>query len=169
MRRRVSLLCAPILFLAIVCAVAGTFGGTVLAHEAARWSGEPRVVLVHPMARGKWTATTIQDGIDMVAPGGWVFVFPATYAEVLNVTKGVTIDGIGGNIWPVIVAPPGTPASVIEIATTDPVTLRGLTVHVPGTERHPWRRRSGSDRGAIHGSRRESAGRCREHLDCREQ
>ena len=68
----------------------------------------------------------------MVAPGGWVFVFPATYAEVLNVTKGVTVDGIGGNIWPVIVAPPGTPASVIEIATTDPVTLRGLTVHVPG-------------------------------------
>ena len=132
MRRRISLLSARVLFLAMVCAVAGTFGVTVLAHESDRWSGEPHVVLVHPLARGKWTATTIQAGIDMVAPGGWVFVFPATYAEVLNVTKGVSIDGIGGNIWPVIVAPPGQPASVIEIATTDPVTLRGLTVHVPG-------------------------------------
>ena len=133
MRRPGSLLCAPVLLLASVCAVAGAFGSTVLANEAARRSGEPRVVLVHPRANGHGIATTIQEGIDRVASGGWVLVFPGTYAEVLNVTKGVTIDGIGGAIWPVIVAPPGTPASVIEIATTDPVTLRGLTVHVPGT------------------------------------
>jgi hypothetical protein len=133
MRRSVSLLCAPLLVLGTVCAVAGAFGSTVVAQEGARWSGERHVVLVHPRAEGKGTATTIQEGIDMVAPGGWVFVFPGTYPEVLNVTKGVTIDGIGGHIWPVIVAPPGTPASVIEIATTESVTLRGLTVHVPGT------------------------------------
>jgi hypothetical protein len=69
----------------------------------------------------------------MVAPGGRVLVLPATYPETLTVTKGVTIEAIGGRSGEVIIAPPGVPASTIEVMTTEPVVLRGLTVYVPGT------------------------------------
>jgi len=93
---------------------------------------QPQVVLVHPQARGGWMAPTIQEGIEMVAPGGRVFVLPGTYPERLTVQKGVTVQGIGGHASPVIVAPPDIPPSVIEVATSEPVVLRGLTVHVPG-------------------------------------
>jgi hypothetical protein len=94
---------------------------------------QPHVVLVHPLARGGWTAPTIQEGIEMVAPGGRVFVLPGTYPERLTVSKGVTVQGIGGPARPVIVAPPDSTPSVIEVATSEPVVLRGLTVHVPGS------------------------------------
>jgi hypothetical protein len=96
-------------------------------------TSQPHVVLVHPLARGVWTAPTIQEGIEMVAPGGRVFVLPETYPERLTVSKGVTVQGIGGPAWPVIIEPPDIPPSVIEVATSEPVVLRGLTVHVPGS------------------------------------
>ena len=61
-----------------------------------------------------------------------MLVLPGTYVETLTITKGLTLAAIGGKSGEVIISPAGTPASVIEIATTQPVTLRGLTVHVPG-------------------------------------
>lgn len=91
-----------------------------------------RTVVVNADANGRGTARTIQQGIDMVAPGGRVQVRPGTYAERLVVTKGVTIEAIGDGSGRAIVFPPGTPSSAIEIMTSQPVTLRDLTVHVPG-------------------------------------
>jgi hypothetical protein len=69
----------------------------------------------------------------MAVPGGTVLVLPGIYPETLNVTEGVTIKAIGGRSGDVIIAPPGVPVSTIEVATTEPVILRGLTVYVPGT------------------------------------
>ena len=89
-------------------------------------------VLVNPRAGGGGTARTIQEGLDMAESGGKVLVLPETYAETLTVTKGVTIEAIGGRSGDVVIAPPGVPASTIEIATNEPVILRGLTVHAPG-------------------------------------
>ena len=89
-------------------------------------------VVVNPNANGNGTARTIQQGIDMVAPGGKVLVRPGTYPESLVVTKGLTLESIGQGAGPVIIAPSGAPVSAIEITTTEPVTLRDLTVHVPG-------------------------------------
>jgi hypothetical protein len=61
-----------------------------------------------------------------------MLVLPGTYTETLTISKGLTLKGIGGASGNVIISPAGTPPSVIEITTTAPVTLRGLTVHVPG-------------------------------------
>ena len=40
-------------------------------------------VLVNPHVKGNGTATTIQEGIDMVDPGGKVMVLPGTYDEAI--------------------------------------------------------------------------------------
>jgi serine/threonine protein kinase len=82
---------------------------------------------------GTATAATIQEAIELAAPGATVSVLPGTYAEALTITKGLTIEATGVRSGVVVVAPPGTPESTIEIATSDPVTIRGLTIHVPGT------------------------------------
>jgi hypothetical protein len=103
-------------------------------------SPEPRAVmatppvLVSPRAGGGGTATagTIQKAIDIAARGATVSVLPGTYAETLTITKGLTLEATGVRSGVVVVAPSGAPESTIEIATSDPVTLRGLTVHVPG-------------------------------------
>jgi len=91
-------------------------------------------VLVKPRVGGggEATAKTIQQAIDIAARGGTVTVLPGTYAETLTITRGLTLEGTGGRSAAVVIAPPGTPESTIEIATTDPVIIRGLTVHVPG-------------------------------------
>jgi len=89
-------------------------------------------VVVNPKANGHGTARTIQEGIDMVPAGGKVLVRPGTYMERLIITKGLTIESIAGGLGPAIIAPLGTPSSVIEVLTREPVTLRDLTVHVPG-------------------------------------
>ena len=81
---------------------------------------------------GTATATTIQEAIDDVAPGGTVTLLPGTYAEALTIKKGLTLQATGERSGTVILAPSGSPESVVEIQTTEPVTLRGLTVHVPG-------------------------------------
>ena len=44
----------------------------------------------------------------------------------------MTLEATGERSGAVIVAPTGTPEAAIEIATTEPVTIRGLTVHVAG-------------------------------------
>jgi hypothetical protein len=82
--------------------------------------------------RGSASATTIQEAIDRAAPGAIVTVLPGTYAETLKVTKGLTLEAAAERSGPVILAPTGTPDSVIEVTTTEPVILRGLTLHVPG-------------------------------------
>lgn len=86
-------------------------------------------VLVNPRSNGEGTARTIQEGIEMVASGGKVLVLPGTYNEVVVIDKGLTLEAMGGESDPVIVVPTGTPFATIEIATTDPVIIRGLTVH----------------------------------------
>ena len=92
-------------------------------------------VLLNPIAgggQGSATAATIQEAIDRVASGGTVRMLPGTYNETLKITKGLTLEASGERTGPVIIAPSGTPESAIVIETNEPVTLRGLTVHVPG-------------------------------------
>jgi len=95
--------------------------------------GEGRpVVLVNPNVNGNGTATTIQEGIEMVAAGGRVMVKPGTYAEALVINKGLTLEGIDEETGPVIISTPGAPDAVILVATRDPVTIRNLTLHRSG-------------------------------------
>ena len=61
-----------------------------------------------------------------------MLVTPGVYEESLTIKKGVTLEGAGGPSGSVVIAPPGAPSSTIEIATSDPVVLRGLTVYAPG-------------------------------------
>jgi hypothetical protein len=86
------------------------------------------------LAGGSSTAATIQEAIDRAGqnPNARVLIPPGTYAETLRITKAMLIEGISPGNGTVIIAPPDTPQSVIEIATTEPVTLSGLTVRVPG-------------------------------------
>jgi len=94
------------------------------------------VVLVNPHARGNGTAQSIQEGIDMVDPGGKVMVFPATYNEAIVIDKGLTLAAVGGPRRPVIIAPPaappGAPTIAIRVATPEPVTIRHATVEITG-------------------------------------
>ncbi len=99
---------------------------------AAGGVGRP-AVLVNPQANVNGTAKTIQEGIDMVAAGGTVRVTPGTYVEAVIIDKGLTMEAIGGESEPVIVAPAGTVNAAVRVATPDPVVIRGLTVHYTGT------------------------------------
>lgn len=94
-------------------------------------SGRP-AVLVNPNVRGNGTARTIQQGIAMVAPGGKVMILPGTYEEALVIDKGLTLESVGGASGSVIVAPPTGTVTAVQVATNQPVTVRGLTVQVPG-------------------------------------
>src|SRR5438876_12025614 len=90
-------------------------------------------VLVNPHVQGNGTAKTIQEGIDMVAPGGKVMVLPGTYDEAIVIDKGLTLEAVGSGS--VIVAPPEVtnPALIaVRIDTNDPVTIRGITVQYTG-------------------------------------
>ena len=91
-------------------------------------------VLVRPKIGGGGAATTktIQEAIDLAVRGATVSVLPGTYAETLTIRRGLTLEATGGRSGQVIVAPPGSPETTIEIATTDPVTIRGITIHAPG-------------------------------------
>lgn len=93
--------------------------------------GRP-VVLVNPVSNGIGTATTIQEGIDMVAAGGRVMVLPGTYAESLVIDKGLTLEAVGGASGRVIVEPPGRPAAAVMITATSPVSIRDVTVMFGG-------------------------------------
>lgn len=100
---------------------------------AAGGVGRPSV-LVNPSANDNGTAKTIQEGIDMVAEGGAVLVLPGTYEEALVIDKGLTLEAVGGESGPVVIAPPGAPAIAVEIATSEPVTIRDVAVHFSGTD-----------------------------------
>jgi tRNA A-37 threonylcarbamoyl transferase component Bud32 len=91
-------------------------------------------VLVKPKIGGGGTATTrtIQQAIDLAARGATVSVLPGTYPEALVIKRGLTLEATGERSGPVLIAPPGTPETAIEIATFDPVIIRGLTVHASG-------------------------------------
>jgi hypothetical protein len=93
----------------------------------------PRV-LVKPKIGGGGTATTrtIQEAIDLAVRGATVTVLPGTYAESLIITRGLTLEATGERSGDVVVAPPDAPETTIEIATTEPVIIRGLTVHASG-------------------------------------
>jgi hypothetical protein len=90
-------------------------------------------VLVSPQigGGGSATATTIQEAIDMAARGATVSLLPGTYAETLVIRRGLTLRATGERTGPAVLAPATTEAA-IEIATTEPVTITGLTVHTIG-------------------------------------
>lgn len=97
-------------------------------HFAAGGVGRASV-LVNPNSSDAGTAKTIQEGIDRVASGGKVLVLPGRYEEALVIDKGLTLEALGGEGGPVVVAPTETPFAAIEIATREAVIIRGLTVH----------------------------------------
>src|SRR5207247_7187355 len=68
----------------------------------------------------------------MVADGGKVMVVRGTYNEAILIDKGLTLEAVGGESGPVVVAPLGTVNAAIQVATPDPVTIRGLTVQFTG-------------------------------------
>jgi hypothetical protein len=81
---------------------------------------------------GTGTAATIQEAIEKVGVGGTVTVLPGTYAESLKITKGVTLQATGERSGAAILAPPDKPEIAIEILTSEPVIIRGFTIHVTG-------------------------------------
>jgi hypothetical protein len=100
---------------------------------AAGGIGRPSV-LVNPNADDNGSAKTIQEGIDMVAEGGTVMVLPGTYNEALVINKALTLEGIGGESGPAIVAPPPGTSDAIQVTTTDPVVIRRLSVRAGTTQ-----------------------------------
>ena len=128
----------PILFAAVAlaaCTESASGPASSLGPSFAR-DGEGRpTVLVNPKGEANGTATTIAEGIAMVARGGRVMVLPGTYAEVLVIDKGVTLEGIGGNSGDVIIDvadPAQRPPIAVHVVTADPVTIRNITVTVRG-------------------------------------
>jgi serine/threonine protein kinase len=91
-------------------------------------------VLVMPQIGGGGTATasTIQGAIDLAARGATVSILPGTYTEALTIKRGLTLQATGERSGAVVVAPAGAPDAAIDIATTEPVTIRGLTIHATG-------------------------------------
>ena len=104
-----------------------TTGAALSADHTGR-----NTVVVNPDAPGNGVAATIQEGIDMVAPGGRVLIRPGLYPEVVFVEKGVTLEPLGDVPGLVIVEPPASSIEGIEIQTADPVLIRGLTVRHAG-------------------------------------
>src|SRR3989441_3162954 len=103
----------------------------IFVWPASAPAGRP-AVLVNPHVQGNGTAKTIQEGIGMVDPGGKVMVLPGTYNEAIVIDKGLTLEAVGGESDSVIVAPSGAPVAAVLVATSDPVTIRDLTIHFSG-------------------------------------
>jgi hypothetical protein len=95
---------------------------------AAGGVGRP-AVLVNPNSDDNGTAETIQEGIDMVAEGGTVLIVPGRYEEAVVIDKGLTLEAVSRGSEPVVIAPPAVRSIAVEVFTTEPVTIRGLTVH----------------------------------------
>jgi hypothetical protein len=89
-------------------------------------------VLVNANAHENGAPNTIQEGIDMVAPGGTVLVLPGNYDGSLIIDKGLALQGLGGAKGAVSVAATPGAANAIEVTATEPVAIRGLSIH-PGT------------------------------------
>jgi hypothetical protein len=102
------------------------------APAAAALNNPP--VLVRPKIGGGGSAATrtIQEAINLAVRGATVSILPGTYPETLVIKRGLTLAATGETSGAAIVAPPGTPETVIEIATTEPVIIRGLTIHAAG-------------------------------------
>jgi Right handed beta helix region len=98
---------------------------------AAPGDGRP-TVLVNPHVRGNGTASTIQEGINKVGAGGKVLVLPGRYPEALIINKGLTLESVGGESGPVIVAPPAGSIVAIDVTGTAPVTIRGIQIEHSG-------------------------------------
>jgi hypothetical protein len=98
---------------------------------AAAGAGRP-AVLVMPHVHGNGTASTIQEGIDMVDAGGKVMVLPGKYEEALVINKGLTLESVGGESGHVIVAPPAGSAVAIDVIGASPVTIRGIRIEHSG-------------------------------------
>ncbi len=94
--------------------------------------GKHHTVVVNPNASGNGIAATIQEGIDMVEAGGKVQIKAGTYVEALLINKGLTLEAIGDGSEPVIIAPPGAPTTAVEVATSEAVFIRDVTVRVSG-------------------------------------
>src|SRR5438093_12566882 len=109
------------------CRAAGDSAPIAAPTFAAGGVGRPSV-LVNPNSDDNGTAKTIQEGIDMVAAGGTVMVLPGTYNEGLVINKALTLEGIGGESVPAIVAPPPATSDATQVTTTDPVGIRSLPV-----------------------------------------
>ena len=116
----------------VACREPSDPGALIRLSFAARGVEPPHTVVVNPNAEGKAIAATIHQAIEMVAPGGMVLVKPGTYAEALVIDKGLTLEAIGDGLEPVIVAPPGSVNAAILVATSERVTIRGLTVQYTG-------------------------------------
>jgi hypothetical protein len=78
-------------------------------------------------------ASTIQEGIDVVDPGGRVLVSKGEYFETLVIDKGLTLEG-NGPPQPTYLKVLGdaggnpVPVSAIYVTATDPVVIRNLAV-----------------------------------------
>jgi len=68
----------------------------------------------------------------MVDPGGKVMVLPGTYPEQLVIRKGVTLEALAEESGEVILAPPHGSVIAIDVAGSDPVTIRGIRIEHSG-------------------------------------
>jgi hypothetical protein len=93
---------------------------------------ERHTIVVNPNAMGNGIAATIQEGIDRVPDGGRVLVKAGVYDEAIVIDKGLTLEAVGDGNAPVVIAPTSAVASVIDVVTRGPVTLRDVTVRVTG-------------------------------------
>jgi serine/threonine protein kinase len=125
---------AAILAVVATIAVAMALRRTPAASPERRAEMATPPVLVSPQVGGGGTAAakTIQGAIDMAARGATVSVLPGTYAETLTIRRGLTLQATGERSGPVVLSPTGAPETAIEIATSDPVIISGLTVHATG-------------------------------------
>ncbi len=126
-----------------IVAAAVTIGAGLLMLDSSRRSAATKPaavattnppVLVKPKIGGGGAATTrtIQEAINLAVRGATVSILPGTYAEALVIRRGLTLEATGETSGAAVIAPAGTPETVIEIATTDPVVIRGLTIHAAG-------------------------------------
>ena len=113
-------------------AVATAMRSVPAASTSSGASTPPVVVSRRAGGGGSATTSTIQKAIDIAARGATVSVLPGTYAESLTISRGLILEGTGVRSGAAVIAPPGAPAVAIDIATSDPVVIRGLTVHVTG-------------------------------------
>jgi hypothetical protein len=125
---------AVILAIVATVAIVLSLRGATVAPQGSTTETATPPVLVRPKIGGGGAATTktIQEAIDLAVRGATVSVLPGTYAETLTIRRGLTLEATGGRSGQVIVAPPGSPETTIEIATRDPVIIRGITIHAPG-------------------------------------
>jgi hypothetical protein len=114
------------------CAGDGAEPGAFLRPSFAAGETERHTIVVNPNANGNGVAATIQEGIDRVAAGGTVLVQAGVYDEPLVIDKGLTLEGIGDGSNPVVIAPTGTVANAVDVATTAPVTIRDVTIQYTG-------------------------------------